>query len=155
MQQHLSREQAFQKIKHYCAYQERSHKEVKDKLYAYGLRTVIVNEILGSLIEENYLNEERFAKQFAGGKFRLKQWGKLKIAYELKLKQVSSYNIKVALDGIDDEDYIKTLRKLATTKWQSLKADTTFLKQSKTIAYLLQKGYEKNLVSEAVKSIIA
>ena len=154
MQQHLSKEQAFQKIKHYCAYQERSHKEVKDKLYAYGLRPVMVNEILGSLIEENYLNEERFAKQFAGGKFRLKQWGKIKIAYELKLKQVSSYNIKVALDGIDDEDYIKTLRKLATTKWQSLKADTTFLKQSKTIAYLLQKGYEKSLVSEAVKSII-
>lgn len=154
MQQYLSKEQAFQKIKHYCAYQERSHKEVKDKLYTYGLRTVIVEELIGLLIEENYLNEERFAKQFAGGKFRLKQWGKLKIKYELKLKHVSSYNISSALESIDETEYLKTLHKLAFTKWKSLKADTIFVKQSKVNAYLLQKGYEKNLINEIIKQLV-
>jgi len=154
VQQHLSKEQAVQKIRHYCAYQERSHKEVKDKLYTYGLRTTVVEEILGLLIEENYLNEERFAKHFAGGKFRIKQWGKLKITHELKLKQVSSYNIQIALESIDEEDYIKTLKKLAAAKWRALKTDTLFVKQSKVNTYLLQKGYERNLITETIKTLL-
>ena len=153
MQQHLTREQALQKIKHYCAYQERSHKEVKEKLYSYGLRSVIVEELIGLLIEENYLNEERFAKQFAGGKFRLKQWGKHKITYELKLKQVSNYNIKAALESIDETDYAKTLQKIAIAKWNTLTTDNIFTRQSKVYAYLLQKGYEKNLINETIKKL--
>ena len=84
VQNRLTKEQGLEKIKPYCAYQERCHREVKEKLYSYGLRKAEVEEILSFLIEENYLNEERFAVQFAGGKFRIKQWGKKKIQYEFK-----------------------------------------------------------------------
>src|SRR3954451_146014 len=117
MQQRLSKEMAWQKIKYYCAYQERSHHEAKQKLYSFGLYSNEVEDLLSKLIEEDYLNEERFAERFAGGKFRMKQWGKVKITYELKQKQVSSYNIRRALQAIADEDYVITLQKLAATKW--------------------------------------
>src|SRR6201996_8784258 len=93
----LSLEQALQKARHYCGYQERCHSEVKEKLYSFGLHKKEVEEALSTLIEENYLNEERFAIQYAGGHFRLKQWGKVKIRYELKQRQVSDYCIKKAL----------------------------------------------------------
>src|SRR5882762_609956 len=97
----LSQEQALQKAKHYCAYQERCHSEVKEKLYSFGLWKQEVETILSQLIEEGYLNEERFAIQFAGGKFRMKQWGRVKIKYELKQRQVSEYCVKKALKEID------------------------------------------------------
>jgi len=145
--------QAFTKAKHYCAYQERSHAEVKEKLYAFGLRKVDVETILSQLIEENYLNEERYAKQFAGGKFRMKKWGRVKIIYELKQKRVSAYNIKEALAEIDEEEYRNTLMKLAAAKWNSLKNDQHIIRQSKTQQYLLQKGYESNLIKAVISGI--
>ena len=91
---YYSKEEALQKAKQYCAYQERSHSEVKEKLYSFGLYKKDVDELLSELISENYLNEERFAIMFAGGKFRIKQWGRIKIKYALKQKQVSEYCIK-------------------------------------------------------------
>jgi regulatory protein len=87
----IGTEKAWQKIKHYCAYQERSHAEAREKLYSFGLYRQEVETLLSQLIEENYLNEERFAVAFAGGKFRMKQWGKTKIKYELQQKRVSAY----------------------------------------------------------------
>src|SRR5580704_3396141 len=96
----LSPEQALQKARHYCGYQERCHQEVKEKLYSFGLRERDVDQALATLVEENYLNEERFAIQFAGGHFRLKQWGRVRIRYTLKQKQVSDYCIKKALAAI-------------------------------------------------------
>jgi len=148
----FSKEQAFEKAKHYCAYQERSHYEVKEKLYSFGLYKQQVEELISELIEEDYLNEERFAIQFAGGKFRMKQWGRVKIKYELKQKQVSEYCIKKALKQIDEDDYLKTLRKLAEKKWISIKKTETnkFSRMSKTTDYLLQKGYEGELVRKIV-----
>jgi regulatory protein len=146
-------EQAFAKVKHYCAYQERSHAEVKEKLYSFRLRKVDVETILSRLIEENYLNEARFAKQFTGGKFRMKQWGRVKIIYELKQKKVSPYNIKEALAEIDEEEYKRVLKKLAEAKWNSLKKDQHIIRHSKTQQYLLQKGYEPYLVKEAISAI--
>ena len=98
---YLTKEQALQKLKHYCTYQERSHYEVKQKLYELGVRTNDHDEIIASLIDEDYLNEERFAIQFAGGKFRMKQWGKKKILYALREKKVSDYSIKKALAEIN------------------------------------------------------
>jgi regulatory protein len=98
----LTKEKALQKARHYCAYQERCHSEVKNKLYAMGLRKADVESALSDLIEQNYLNEERFAIQFAGGKFRMKHWGKSKIQYELRQKQVSEYCIRKALNEIDE-----------------------------------------------------
>ena len=113
---HLTKEQALQKLKHYCAYQERCHSEVKEKLYHLGVWKKDHDEITAALIEENYLNEERFALAFAGGKFRLKQWGRVKIKQALKQKRVSEYCIKKALKEIDEKTYRKTLEKLATKK---------------------------------------
>lgn len=151
----LSKEQALQKAKHYCGYQERSHQEVKDKLYGFGLHRAQVEELLSQLIEENYLNEERFAIQFAGGKFRMKQWGRVKIRYELKQRQVSEYNIKKALKQLDEEDYLATLEKLARKRWDSVKTDHSnrFTRLAKTTDYLLQKGFEQELIRTVVNRI--
>lgn len=152
----LSKEQALQKAKHYCAYQERSHYEVKEKLYSFGLYKQQVEELLSQLIEEGYLNEERFAIQFAGGKFRMKQWGRIKIKYELKQKFVSDYCIKKALKQIDEAEYLSTLRKLASKKWLAIKADSSnkFTRLAKATDYLLQKGYEPELVKKVVNELL-
>lgn len=149
----LTKEQALEKIKHYCSYQERCHSEVKDKLYSYGLRKNEVDEIISQLIENNYLNEERFAIQFAGGKFRIKHWGRRKIQYELQQKSVNSFITKIALKEIDEEKYFKTLQKLAQTKWDALSKQNKFVRQSKTNAYLLQKGYEQRLISQVISEM--
>jgi regulatory protein len=143
----FSKDKAFQKIKHFCSYQERSHREVKEKLYSFGLWKKDVEPILSQLIEENYLNEERFAMQFAGGKFRMKQWGRIKIKYELQQKQVSDYCIRKALASIDEETYHNTFKKLATQKLATLTREKNhFVKKKKLQDYLLQKGFEPSLV---------
>jgi len=147
----LTKEQALIKIKHFCAYQERCHKEVRDKLISLGVKTNDCDEIIAKLIEENYLNEERFAIQYAGGKFRLKQWGKNKIRHSLKGKLLSEYCIKKALKSIDDELYDETIRQLAAKKYSSLKGEQ-YIRKKKTIDYLLQKGYEAELVYEVMNS---
>jgi regulatory protein len=148
---YLTKEQALQKLKQYCAYQERCHSEVKGKLYELGVYKKEHDEIIAALIEENYLNEERFAIAFAGGKFRIKQWGRVKIKYELKQKQVSEYCIKKALAVIAEEEYLKTLEKLAEEKRKTLKSEKNiFIKKRKLQDYLLQKGFETNLVREVV-----
>lgn len=151
----ISKEQALQKAKHYCGYQERSHYEVREKLYALGMHKQQVEELISQLIEENYLNEERFAIEFAGGKFRMKQWGRVKIKYELKQKRVSEYCIKKALKQIDEDDYLKTLNTLAKKKWNSIKGDGVnhFVKMSKTTTYLMQKGFETDLIQSAIASL--
>lgn len=149
----LSLEQALQKLRHYCGYQERSHGEVQEKLYSFGLRKKDVEVALATLIEENYLNEERFALQFAGGHFRLKNWGRVKIRYELKQRQVSEYCIKKALATIGEEDYEQALSRLATKKWESLHGEENiFSKKRKMQDYLLQKGYEPDRVAAAVRA---
>jgi len=143
---YLTKEQALQKLKHYCAYQERCHRDVKEKLYNLGVWKKEHDEIITSLIEENYLNEERFAIAFAGGKFRVKQWGRVKIKYELKQKQVSDYCIKKALNQIDDEEYLKVLKSLADKKYASLKNEQYLVRKKKTTDYLLSRGFESELV---------
>ena len=147
----LSKEQALPKIKQYCTYQERCHAEVKEKLYTFGLYKKDVEQLMSQLIEENYLNEERFAIQYAGGKFRMNQWGRIKIKYALKQKQVSDYCIKKALKEINESDYKKTLQKLTEKKLKTLKGEKNiFIKKRKLQDYLLQKGYENELVREVV-----
>jgi regulatory protein len=147
-------EKALLKIKRYCAYQERSHKEVMHKLYSWGFYKKEAELLLSQLIEEGYLNEERFAILFAGGKFRIKQWGKKRIEQALKERQVSSYCIKKALLQIDSEAYRQTLQKLACGKWEQLKAEKDiFIKKRKLQDYLLQKGYEYELVREVSEHV--
>ena len=147
-------DQSLPKIKQYCAYQERCHSEVRDKLYSFGLNREEVEGIISTLITENYLNEERFAIHFAGGKFRMKSWGKNKIKQALKFKQVSDYCIKKALKEIDTTAYEKTFLKLAEQKLKTLKSEkNVFIKKRKLQDFLLQKGYENDLVREAVNNI--
>jgi regulatory protein len=152
-QKYLTKEQALQKLRQYCGYQERSHYEVQQKLWDLGVRRAEHDEILSTLIEENYLNEERFAVQFAGGKFRMKNWGRKKIYYALKEKKVSEYSIRKAMKEINEEDYLKTLNKLAEKRYESLKSEQYLVRRKKTMDYLLQKGYEPELVSGALKSL--
>ena len=152
-QKHLTKEQALQKLRQYCGYQERSHYEVQQKLWDLGVRRAEHDEILSSLIEENYLNEERFAIQFAGGKFRMKDWGRKKIYYALKEKKVSDYSIKKAMKEIPEEDYLKTLQSLAEKKYDSLKGEQYLVRRKKTMDYLLQKGFEPELVSGVLKEL--
>ena len=149
----LTKEQALQKLKHYCAYQERSHSEVKEKLYALGVWKKDHDEIISTLIEENYLNEERFAIAFAGGRFRIKQWGRVKIKYELKQRQVSEYCIKKAMKQIGEEEYLSVLQKLAKEKYASLKSEHWIIRKKKTSDYLVGKGFETALVTAAIDSI--
>ena len=149
----LTKEQALQKLRQYCAYQERSHYEVVQKLWELGIRKAEHDEIVSSLIEDDYLNEERFAIHYAGGKFRMKDWGKKKIYYGLKEKQISDYCINKALKAISQEDYLKTLYSLAEKKYESLKGEQYLIRKKKTIDYLLQKGYESELVTKAVQEI--
>src|SRR6187200_1569942 len=150
---YLTKEQALQKLKHYCTYQERSHYEVKQKLYELGVRTNDHDEIIASLIDEDYLNEERFAIQFAGGKFRMKQWGKKKILYALREKKVSDYSIKKALAEINEDDYLVVLKKLAEEKYNLLKDEQHMDRKKKTIDHLIQKGYEYENVNNALSSL--
>ena len=149
---YLTKEQAIQKLKHYCSYQERSHSEVQQKLWDLGVRKAEHDEIIASLIEDDYLNEERFARQFAGGKFRMKEWGRKKIYYGLKEKGISDYLIKTAMKEINEEAYRKILGGLAEKKYALLKGEQYLVRKKKTIDYLLQKGYEPELVSAVVNS---
>ena len=149
----LTNEQALQKLKQYCAYQERSHFEVQQKLWELGVRRAEHEEIIAALIEDDYLNEERFAIQFAGGKFRMKGWGRKKIYYGLKEKKVSDYNIKKAMKAIDETAYDATLKKLAEAKYALLKDEQYLVRKKKTTDYLLQKGYEPELIAKVLAAI--
>ncbi len=144
---------AWPKIKHFCSYRERCHYEVREKLFGMKLAKKDVDTLLARLIEDGYLNEERFAIQFAGGHFRQKKWGKVKIVYELRQKRVSEALIKKALKELQGEDYSGVLEKLAIAKWKSLKSEQYLNRQAKTIAYLARKGYEMPIITELIKKI--
>ena len=146
-------QEAYKKITHFCSYQERSHQEVRDKLYGFGLYKDQVEEIVMQLIQEDYLNEERYATAFAGGKFRMKGWGKVKIRYELKQNGISDYCIKKALTVIDDEVYLAKATQYYEGKLKELaKEKNSFIRRKKTQNYLLQKGYELSIINEIMKT---
>jgi regulatory protein len=142
------------KISKYCAYQERAHAEVEQKLYSFGLYSSQVQELIAWLITENYLNEERFAIAFSGGKFRLKKWGKIKIRQHLKMKKVSEYSINNAISGIDEEDYQNTMKTLIKQKWAIVRANNIYELRNKVARYLINKGYEPEMVWDHTKNII-
>jgi regulatory protein len=142
----LTPTEALAKIQHYCAYQERSHQEVKSKLYDYGLYTSDVDELLSQLITDGFLNEERFAKAFAGGKFRIKKWGKLKIQRELEMHGLTKNCISRGLKEIDEKDYKKSLTLVLQKKWDQTKETNSFRKKDKVARFAIGKGYEPDLV---------
>lgn len=147
-----TKDQALEKMRHFCAYQERCHGEVRLRLRAFPLEPEEVEAVVSSLIEDDFLNEKRFAVAWAGGKFRMLQWGRVRIRYELKRKGVSDVNIRKGLSGIDDGEYLGVLDRLADVKWTSerRRSGDALTKRRRVAASLVQKGYEPDLVWEAV-----
>jgi regulatory protein len=143
---------AMAKAQHYCAYQERSQQEVRNKLYEWGLWTAAVENIISKLIEENYLNEERFAKAYARGKFNQKSWGKIKIKQGLQLKNVSSPLIKKALMTIDINDYMATLTRIIEKKANAIPEKNPHKRRYKLQQYALSRGFETDLAAEVLKN---
>jgi len=143
--------EAKRKAESYCAYQERSQQEVRDKIYLWGLHYSDVENIISYLIEENFLNEERFAKAYVLGKFRIKGWGRIKITQGLKLKQVSPPLITIALKEINPSDYFEKLSNILIKKSKLLKESDTYKRRNKLYQYALGRGYENNLILEILK----
>ena len=142
---------AIEKIKYWCAYQERSHFETKNKLFELGLNIEEADEALSVLITENFLNEERFAETYARGKFRIKHWGKIKIKLELKHKKVSDYSINKALKQIDANEYYEVLSKVVRRKLKESKEKVAYKKNYKVLQYAVSRGFETALVQEVLK----
>lgn len=142
---------ALAKAEHFCAYQERSQQEVRDKLYEWGLWTDAVENIIIKLIEGNFLNEERFAYAYTRGKFNQKGWGKSKIKQGLKLKRVSDTLIKKALKTIDGDDYLAMLIKILEKKARLLNTRESFKRHYQLKQYALSRGYENDLITDVLK----
>ena len=140
------------KLEYYCVYQDRCHQEVEKKLQEYQLIPEAREKILLHLFQENFLNEERFSKSFARGKFRIKKYGKQRIVKELKYRGISAYNIKTALKEIDDDEYVITANLLIEKKKDSLNESNVIIKRKKITDYMLRKGYELNLIQEIINN---
>ncbi|WP_318310644.1 regulatory protein RecX [Flagellimonas crocea] len=146
--------EATKKMERYCAYQERCHKEVTQKLQGMNMIPEAIDQILGHLIQENFLNEERFAKAFARGKFHMKKCGRTRIVRELKFRDISAYNIKSALAEISDEDYLETFDELAKKRLHQITEKNPLKRKKKLADYLLYRGWESHLVYEKVNELI-
>lgn len=142
---------ALVRMESWCAYQERCQQEVRDKLYSLGLWSEAVESVIIELISRNFLNEERFAVAYAGGKFRIKRWGKQKIRMELRNKRIPEPMIRKALLQIDDEAYIAALEKTLIAKWNSEKEKNALKKKFKILRYMISRGFEQDLINDCMK----
>ncbi|QRM88538.1 recombinase RecX [Lacinutrix sp. WUR7] len=149
-----SLDEAQKKLEFYCAYQERSHKEVVTKLKDMRMIPDAIDVIVVHLIQNNFLNEERFAKAFVRGKFRIKKWGKNRLKLELKRKDISKTIIDIALKEIDAADYLETFHALAEKKAETIKEPNSYKKKKKLADYLLYRGWESPLVYDVVNTLI-
>lgn len=150
----LTPEKARLKIFRFCSYQERSHNEVRQKLFQYGLRQSDVELIITELITAGFLNEERFARAYAGGKFRMKKWGRIKIQNELEFRGLTKNCIKSGMQEIDEDDYRKSLEELLLKKSTALNAvSDQFIRRDKIANYGIQKGFEPELVWQIIKAL--
>lgn len=141
------------KIRGYCAYQERCLSEVEDKLRQWKVKHPYVEKMIEQLIREDYLNEERFARSFASGKFRINHWGKSKIIHELERKKVPELIIQIGLQEIDDDEYIETLQELLRRKNREIKETDSYKRKQKLISFGIQKGYHYGLVKEVLEDL--
>lgn len=147
---YLSKAEALVKLQRYCAYQERCHREVRSKLLELGIYGQTLEEIMADLIQENFLNEERFARSFARGKFRMKQWGRNRIVRELKMRDISAYCIRKAMEEIREDDYLKTLSEVLERRATHISETNDFARKSKLAQYAMSRGFEVELVWQAL-----
>ena len=143
------------KLEQYCVYQDRCHKEVEQKMRDYNLIPEAKEVILLDLMKDNFLNEERFAKSFARGKFRIKSWGKQRIVRELKFKDISAYNIKTALKEIDEDEYLKTINRITENRNEVISEPNIYKKKRKLIDFLMRKGFETDLIYKTVNDVVS
>lgn len=148
----LTEFQAQQKAEHYCAYQERSQQEVRNKLYSWGVYPNEVENIIAELISENFINEERFASAYVSGRFKMKSWGKLKIQQALKMKGISGIILKDALNSIDMDDYLSRLDSVLEKKAKTLPEKNPYKRKMKLANYAAGRGYESNLIFEILNN---
>jgi len=139
------------KVARFCAYQERTQQEVRNKLYSYGLRQNEVEALISDLISDNLINEMRFAKAYAGGKFRIKKWGRLKIKQGLAQHNLSEYCIKKAMQEIGEKDYLEILQDLIRKRWKTQREPNLFTKRHKVAKYLISRGFEPEIIWEHLK----
>ena len=142
------------KIEQYCVYQDRCHKEVEQKMREYNLIPEAKEMILLSLMQDNFLNEERFAKSFARGKFRIKSWGKNRISRELKARDISAYNLKTALKEIDEDEYLKTIYRITENRNDVISEPNIYKRKKKLIDFLIRKGFENDLIYKTVNEVV-
>ena len=145
--------EAKQKLENYCAYQERCHQEVRRKLRSMGMIPLAIDDIMVHLIKNNFLNEERFARSYARGKFRIKKWGRIRIERELKARGLSDYTIEAGLDEIDEDEYMDTFETLAEKKYATIKDTNPYKAKTKLANYLLYRGWETDLVYEKINEL--
>ena len=145
--------EAQQKLEHYCAYQERCHQEVVNKLQELGMIPAAIDAIISSLIQNNYLNEMGFAQSFARGKFRIKKWGKNRILRELKRRNISNYNIKKGMEQISEEDYHTTFLELFEKRKKEVARLPIEHQKKKLISYLSYRGWETELIYDALRKL--
>lgn len=137
-------------MQRYCAYQERCHQEVRHKLLKIKVFGDDLEEIIGDLVQDNFLNEERFARSYARGKFRIKQWGRVRIKNELKRREISDYCIRKAMSEIEDDAYLRTAEELAQRLLRSYEQPITFADRQKAMQRMVRRGYEYGLVKELI-----
>jgi len=148
----LTTEQVLQKLRFYCRYQQRCQSEIKEKLFELGVNKKDHDELITELVKENCLNDERFAVAYTSGRFKLKQWGRKKIQKGLREKRVSDEIAQKALEQINAKEYRAILDKLAKERYAALKHEQHLVRKKKTMDYLIQKGYELDLVRKAINN---
>ena len=147
-------EEALVKLQKYCAYQDRCHREVEQKLKQMHMIPEAIERVIVDLIQDNHLNEERFAKAYVRGKFSIKKWGKVRLTLELKQRQISQCVIKTALAEIDPEEYLQTFHKLAEKKALNMSESNPFKRKKKLADYLIYRGWESHMVYDKVNALI-
>jgi len=153
-EKYFSIEQIKRKLERYCAYQDRCHKEIETKLREFILIEEARNQIILHLLEHNFLNEERFSKSFARGKFRIKKWGKQRIVRELKQRDISAYNIKTALKEIDQDAYLITIVEITEKRNRLINESNVYKRKKKLSDFLIRKGYEYDLIFKTIDEVI-
>jgi len=148
---YVSKDDAVKKLQRYCVYQERCHKEVRSKLLSLGIYGDDLEDVIVELISDNFLNEERFAKMYAGGKFRIKKWGRIRITQELKMRRISEYCIRKAMEEIEEEDYIKTLHAIFEKRLKYIAEENEFKTNTNLGKYAISRGFESHIVWREVK----
>lgn len=146
-------DEALSRIKKYCAFQERCHSEVRYKLIEHGIYGDLLEDIVVTLITEGFLDEERYARSYARGKFRMNEWGKTRIKQELKARQVTDYCIRAGLTEIGDAEYLETLKKLLTSKSGTIKDKDVYAKKRKLTAYAQTRGFEYAVIASALEEL--